>query len=64
MATVPAGLAAALQDRYPLDRELGQGGMATVYLSRDLSCLNQRATIRTSRPPIRADRWANWRVLP
>jgi serine/threonine protein kinase len=29
-------LAAALQDRYVLERELGHGGMATVYLARDL----------------------------
>jgi eukaryotic-like serine/threonine-protein kinase len=29
-------LAAALADRYRLDRELGAGGMATVYLARDL----------------------------
>jgi serine/threonine protein kinase len=29
-------LAAALRDRYVLDRELGRGGMATVYLARDL----------------------------
>jgi hypothetical protein len=28
MAAVPAGLATALQDRYRLERELGQGGMA------------------------------------
>jgi len=36
MAAVPAGLADALQDRYRLDRELSQGGMATVYLAQDL----------------------------
>ncbi len=32
----PNPLAAALADRYRFDRELGQGGMATVYLARDL----------------------------
>jgi len=37
MATVPAGLVNALQDHYRLDRELGAGGMATVYLPHDLT---------------------------
>ena len=31
-----AELAAALRDRYTIERELGRGGMATVYLARDL----------------------------
>ncbi len=30
------GLAEALRDRYVLERELGRGGMATVFLARDL----------------------------
>ena len=36
MAAIPEGLAAALADRYRIDRELGAGGMATVYLAEDL----------------------------
>ncbi|MGH7512508.1 MAG: serine/threonine-protein kinase, partial [Gemmatimonadales bacterium] len=34
--TIPTPLADALRDRYVLDRELGRGGMATVYLAQDL----------------------------
>src|SRR5512143_3177712 len=33
---LPAALAAGLRDRYVLERELGRGGMATVYLAQDL----------------------------
>jgi len=32
----PPALIGALQDRYTLERELGRGGMATVFLARDL----------------------------
>ena len=33
---VPDGLRDALADRYTLERELGRGGMAVVYLAQDL----------------------------
>ncbi len=36
MTTPEARLAAALSDRYHIEGELGQGGMATVYLAEDL----------------------------
>ena len=35
-ALPPDGLSALLADRYAIERELGRGGMATVYLARDL----------------------------
>jgi tetratricopeptide (TPR) repeat protein len=36
VTTIDSPLADALRDRYLLERELGRGGMATVYLARDL----------------------------
>ena len=35
-ATLAAGLGSVVSDRYVIERELGHGGMATVYLARDL----------------------------
>ena len=36
MTDTIARLGAAIADRYVIERELGQGGMATVYLAHDL----------------------------
>jgi serine/threonine-protein kinase len=36
MSPPPAGLLTSLADRYRIERELGAGGMATVYLAHDL----------------------------
>ena len=48
-----ARLAAALADRYRIERELGQGGMATVYLAEDLKHHRQVA-IKVLRPDLAA----------
>jgi serine/threonine protein kinase len=34
--TDPARIAASIAGRYTIDREIGRGGMATVYLARDI----------------------------
>ncbi|MEO8032707.1 MAG: serine/threonine-protein kinase [Gemmatimonadota bacterium] len=50
---VPPRLITALQDRYRLDREIGAGGMAVVYLAQDLE--NQRpVAIKVLRPELAA----------
>jgi len=51
--TQPDRLAAALADRYAIERELGQGGMATVYLAQDLKHERQVA-IKVLRPELAA----------
>jgi serine/threonine protein kinase len=44
-------LSAALADRYRIERELGAGGMATVYLAEDLKH-QRRVAIKVLRPDI------------
>jgi len=46
-------LAAALADRYRLERELGQGGMATVYLAEDLKH-QRKVAVKVLRPELAA----------
>src|SRR5512133_2817580 len=46
-------LAAALADRYRLERELGAGGMATVYLAQDLRH-DRRVAVKVLRPELAA----------
>ncbi len=49
----PDRLTAALSDRYRLERELGQGGMATVYLAQDIKH-DRRVAIKVLRPELAA----------
>ncbi len=53
MAAVPSQLAAALHDRYRLERELGRGGMATVYLAEDLKH-HRKVAVKVLHPELAA----------
>ena len=53
MSEVSNQLVAALSDRYAVDREIGAGGMATVYLARDLRH-NRRVALKVLRPELAA----------
>src|SRR5205809_1799025 len=53
MAELLARLRGALADRYALERELGRGGMATVYLARDLKH-GRAVAIKVLRPELAA----------
>ena len=53
MAEVLAGLKAALADRYAIDRELGHGGTATVYLAQDLKH-GRAVAVKVLRPELAA----------
>jgi serine/threonine protein kinase len=53
MADVLDRLKAALADRYQIERELGSGGMATVYLADDLK-LHRKVAVKVLRPELAA----------
>ncbi len=48
---LPAQLVAALSDRYTVERELGQGGMATVYLAYDIKH-ERKVAVKVLRPEL------------
>ena len=56
--SAPARLIAALADRYRIERELGRGGMATVYVAEDLKHRRQVA-IKVMRPELSASMGAD-----
>ncbi len=53
MSGISNGLQAALASRYSLERELGRGGMATVYLARDLKH-GREVALKVIRPELAA----------
>ncbi len=53
LTTPSARLTSALADRYRLEREIGQGGMATVYLAEDLKH-GRRVAIKVLHPELSA----------
>src|SRR5881398_70908 len=53
MAEVTEQLAAPLADRYRIERRLGEGGMATVYLAEDLKH-DRKVALKVLRPELAA----------
>ncbi len=53
MSAITARLTAALADRYRIERELGQGGMATVYLAHDIKH-ERKVALKVLKPELAA----------
>jgi len=51
--TTAERLSSALADRYRIERELGQGGMATVYLAEDLKH-KRKVALKVLKPELAA----------
>ena len=59
MTEITARLTAALAGRYTIERELGAGGMATVYLPEDLKH-RRKVALKVVRPELAASNGARW----
>ena len=53
MSEIREKLTAALADRYRIERRLGEGGMATVYLAEDLKH-HRKVAVKVLRPELSA----------
>ncbi len=53
MTEITARLSTALADRYKIERRLGEGGMATVYLAEDLKH-ERKVAVKVLRPEVAA----------
>ncbi|MFV1988802.1 MAG: serine/threonine-protein kinase, partial [Gemmatimonadota bacterium] len=53
MSDVPEGLRQALEDRYTIERRLGEGGMATVYLAEDIKH-ERKVALKVLKPELAA----------
>ncbi len=53
MTEITARLSTALADRYKIERHLGEGGMATVYLAEDLKH-KRKVAVKVLRPELAA----------
>ena len=58
MTDTPTRLGAALADRDRIDRELGQDGMATVYLAEDLKH-KRKVWLKVLKPELGGEQVAN-----
>ena len=53
MTEITSRLSTALADRYRIERHLGEGGMATVYLAHDLKH-DRKVAVKVLRPELAA----------
>ena len=53
MTEITARLSTALADRYQIERRIGEGGMATVYLAEDLKH-KRKVAVKVLRPDLAA----------